>query len=86
MMIVTAPRASYQLHRKTVWTRRKQLCLHRQNILTSATQVKAMPNNPHNILLKILTYLRSFYWSKSLIYGFRLILTQKFPLKSMVFF
>ena len=33
-----------------------------------------------------LTYLRSFYWRKSLIYGFRLILTQKFPLKSMVFF
>jgi hypothetical protein len=31
-----------------------------------------------------LTYLRSFYWRKSLIYGFRLILTQKFPLKSMV--
>ena len=33
-----------------------------------------------------LAYLRSFYWRKSLIYGFRLILTQKFPLKSMVFF
>ena len=34
----------------------------------------------------VLAYLRSFYWRKSLIYGFRLILTQKFPLKSMVFF
>jgi hypothetical protein len=32
-----------------------------------------------------LTYLRSFYWRKSLIYGFRLILTQKFPVSPLIF-
>jgi transposase len=34
----------------------------------------------------VLTHLRSFYYHKSLIYSYHLILTKKCPLKSMVFF
>ena len=56
-----------------------KLC-HPQTI--AVLQTHAAPLN----LQIVLAYLRSFYWRKSLIYGFRLILTQKFPLKSMVFF